>query len=154
MSPTESHRVLAAHGKLGKIRQPAVTLRELQTHRRQSRRPASRCRASRSPSGPGRPYMRVLPDPFLDRGLDLQASPGGFGHQVNQQRGKILAAHGVVNIHVSQCVSGHRVVVGVARILRHGDAATMPDGPQAGSAIVEHAGQHHADDVAALFVGS
>jgi hypothetical protein len=52
---------------------------------------------------------------------------------------------------VRQRAHRHARLVGLARVLHHGQAAAVLDRLQAGGAVVEGAGQHHADRTRAVF---
>jgi hypothetical protein len=52
----------------------------------------------------------------------------------------------VIDVDVAEGDARHARIVGLAGILHDGDAAPLLDGLQADGAVVELAGQHHADD--------
>jgi hypothetical protein len=59
----------------------------------------------------------------------------------------------MIDVDVAQRVARHLGIIGVVGILHHGDAAAALDRVQPGGAVVEHAGQHDADDLRRVVAG-
>ena len=76
-----------------------------------------------------------------------------FGREPHQQGRQLGNGYPVVHGHGGQGIFGHRGYFGFGGFLHDGNATPAFDGPQAGRAVVQAAGQDHPDNPRAIDVG-
>jgi len=97
--------------------------------------------------------LHLAPGLFLLAGRDPRDGRRLFAHQARKQRADLVDRKLVVRLGMRQRIERHRADHGIGGLLDDRRAAAQLDGEQACGAVVERAGEHHADHARAVDIG-